>query len=516
MTIRPTDEQQAIIDAPEDRDIAVDALAGAAKTTTLELRAKAHPNQKILYVALNKAVQLEAADRFPSNVTCRTTHALAFRSHGLPYKHKLGNLRPFDVRRALNPSMPYNDSMTFAALCIEVVKNYMASADEEITEAHVPRAKAASMGMSTPDLVEEGQRLWRMICNTRNTDVAMPHDGYLKLYQLSRPDLSEKFDAIYLDEAQDTNPAMYAIFADQQNLQRVAVGDRNQSIYRFRGSMDVMSELPDAERYALTGSFRFGPEVAGVANILLGTYLNETLALRGLGEPTEVVPASVEEDVPPGNRAYLYRTNAGLFDQAVRLMDQGYEGMCWLGGIESYQMETLLDVYRLSVGQTREIKDRMVRSFDGLDALRSYAEAAEDLEIKARIKVVDEYRHKLPKKVRQLRALALDEPGHGGAPVLSTAHRCKGREFDHVILGEDFPPLVNETDAPIGDLFPLTAAHIPPNAPDAPTERDEIFLAYVAATRARKTLVVNSEIGALLRWWKQVGRGQAENATEVA
>lgn len=515
MTIRPTDEQQAIIDAPEDRDIAVDALAGAAKTTTLELRAQAHPGQRILYVALNKSVQLEARARFPNNVTCRTTHSLAFGPFGAKYKHKLGNLRPFEVRRALNPSMPYNESMTFSALCIETVKNYLASSDNEIGERHAPRAKAAGMGLAISDLVEESRRLWRMICDPDNRDVAMPHDAYLKLFQLSRPDLSTRYDAIYLDEAQDTNPAMYAIFADQQNMQRVAVGDKNQSIYRFRGSMDVMSELPDADRYALTGSFRFGPEVAGVANVLLGTYLNETLTLRGLGAPTDVIPASIEEDIPPGDRAYLYRTNAGLFDQAVRLMAQGYEGMHWLGGIESYQMETLLDVYRLSVGRHDEIKDRMVKAFPSLEALRSYADAADDLEIKARIKVVDEYRHKLPKKVKQLRALALDEPGHGGAPTLSTAHRCKGREFEHVILGEDFSSLMNATNENPLKTYPLTAAHIPPKAEETPIEHDEVFLAYVAVTRARKTLAVNSEIGALLRWW-HARQGEDEAVREMA
>lgn len=38
--------------------------------------------------------------------------------------------------------------------------------------------------------------------------VVMTHDGYLKLYQLSRPKLKD-FDCILIDEAQDLTPGMF-------------------------------------------------------------------------------------------------------------------------------------------------------------------------------------------------------------------------------------------------------------------------------------------------------------------
>ena len=34
----------------------------------------------------------------------------------------------------------------------------------------------------------------------QDTGMLMPHDGYLKLYQLSKPDLSQRFDCMLLDE----------------------------------------------------------------------------------------------------------------------------------------------------------------------------------------------------------------------------------------------------------------------------------------------------------------------------
>lgn len=41
----------------------------------------------------------------------------------------------------------------------------------------------------------------------RNPNVPMTHDGYLKLYQLYRPRLSN-YDCILIDEAQDLTPGV--------------------------------------------------------------------------------------------------------------------------------------------------------------------------------------------------------------------------------------------------------------------------------------------------------------------
>ena len=73
-----TSEQQRIVRSGAAR-LAVQAGAGAAKTTTLCAYAQARPRSRVLYVAFNKAIQLEAAARMPANVTARTTHSLARR-----------------------------------------------------------------------------------------------------------------------------------------------------------------------------------------------------------------------------------------------------------------------------------------------------------------------------------------------------------------------------------------------------------------------------------------------------
>lgn len=69
-TLTLTDEQQAVI-ALDSPTVAVNAFAGTGKTATLVAWAQARPQQKLLYIAFNKAIQLEAARRFPDNTVAQ-------------------------------------------------------------------------------------------------------------------------------------------------------------------------------------------------------------------------------------------------------------------------------------------------------------------------------------------------------------------------------------------------------------------------------------------------------------
>ena len=79
----PTPEQQDILDAvAAGGTVAISACAGTGKTSTLRLIAEQSPNRRMLYVAFNKAVQVDAAASFPKNVKARTAHALAYPRFG--------------------------------------------------------------------------------------------------------------------------------------------------------------------------------------------------------------------------------------------------------------------------------------------------------------------------------------------------------------------------------------------------------------------------------------------------
>lgn len=129
---------------------------------------------------------------------------------------------------------------------------------------------------------------------SRQGDFPVTHDTYLKLYQLSNPNLSSRYTTVLFDEAQDANPVTSALVL-RQACRVVLVGDTHQQIYRFRGADNAMQapQLENADRLWLTHSFRFGPEVAQVANRLLAlkgrhTRLPEKAVLTVFCKPNPV------------------------------------------------------------------------------------------------------------------------------------------------------------------------------------------------------------------------------------
>jgi len=80
------------------------------------------------------------------------------------------------------------------------------------------------------------QLLWAKMSDLKDLSVKMTHSGYLKLYQLSRPDLSRDYDIILLDEAQDSNPTVADVVL-RQSCPKILVGDSHQAIYSFIGKV---------------------------------------------------------------------------------------------------------------------------------------------------------------------------------------------------------------------------------------------------------------------------------------
>ena len=100
--LQPSPEQRALVDARRADpagSLRVLAFAGAGKTTALRLLAEADPSPA-LYLAYNKAAQLQARARFPAHVACRTVHSLAFRATGMAAQRNRLERRPSNVASA--------------------------------------------------------------------------------------------------------------------------------------------------------------------------------------------------------------------------------------------------------------------------------------------------------------------------------------------------------------------------------------------------------------------------------
>ncbi len=311
--LAPTPEQQAIIDAAATgKTVAISAGAGTGKTSTLRMIAEARPRTRMLYVAYNKAIQVEAEKSFPSNVTAKTAHALAYRKFGAPMRDRLNGprLRGADTARILGVRGDFGfdaerifSAAAQASLAMGMVARFCRSADTEITARHffppegLADVEATSLARR---LLPLARRAWADLTAGPKGKCHPTHDVYLKQWQLSKPSLSG-WDVILYDEAQDADPAIADVVEHQHHAQLIAVGDSAQAIYGWRGAGDFLNRVDAAHRLCLTQSWRFGQAVADEANVWLGVVGTD---MRIVGNPNRAsVLAPVLALTPPPPRA---------------------------------------------------------------------------------------------------------------------------------------------------------------------------------------------------------------------
>jgi hypothetical protein len=466
--MRPTDEQLLAVEKfRSGRPLKIAAFAGAGKTSTLKMLAEARQTKGV-YLAFNRSIAAEAKAKFPRNVDCRTTHAIAFRAvmpiYGSAPKMTTGLYARQIAEEARYNERVFRDALRLtgvhqAHLVLGTIRQFCQSADPAIALSHVP-TYGRLLGASKEVLTEvqawaqaQAMSLWSRMTDTRD-QLPLGHDGYLKVWALQRPTLAA--DYILLDEAQDTNPVVLGVLRDQR-AQIVYVGDKHQQIYEWRGAVNAMEQIPDCEEAYLTQSFRFGETIAATASQVLAT-LGERRSLRG--NPS--IHSSVGDSGQPV--AVLSRTNATVISELLlSLQESKKPHVC--GGTKDLA-RLLSDVYELKAG-----KPAVSPEFFGFQRWKDvveFSESEEGQDLKTFVQLVEQHGEgKLWSAVKQA-----EDKEEDADVILSTAHKAKGREWASVRLSGDF---MNS------------------RAGAAPAAPSEVRLFYVAMTRAQKSLIVDRE-----------------------
>jgi F-box protein, helicase, 18 len=469
-----TDEQLQVVRS-RARRLAVQAGAGAAKTTTLCAYAQERPAQRILYLAFNKAIQLEAASKMPANVMCRTTHSIAWRKakdlFGEKAGARVGSTYPSSVARA------FACTPLAASAALQSIQRWCGSLEETLGAEHVPADIAARMAdpRAIARLVELARSVWGRMTQPGGGagELKLPHDGYLKLFQMERPVL-RGFDVIAVDEAQDLNPCTFDIVR-RQKATVVMVGDAAQAIYSFRGATNALLLFDAEERLPLSRSFRFGQGIAALANALLGHFKgSDAQTLIGAGQPQKT-RLSIDTE---RSFAVIARTNAVIFEEAVGFLGLGRR-YHFVGGAESYKLEKILDTFYLSIGERSMVRDPYLKTFGSIDELAVLAEESDEPELKHLVRVVTDYGSRVPGLIDEIKSRHHDLPkeawGRFDGIFLSTAHKSKGLEFEQVWLADDYLRFFEDGR----ELGPEEV------------EQEEVNILYVALTRARAAIRLN-------------------------
>ncbi|MGI4826581.1 MAG: UvrD-helicase domain-containing protein, partial [Janthinobacterium lividum] len=242
--VQPVVEQQRAVDLfLAGGNLRIDAYAGTGKTTTLRLLAASKPG-RAFYLAFNRAIAAEAQQRFPAYVKCATTHSVAFRgvrkALGYPEWKLTEPLTPNLILEAfrLPATISFHSGLvleqrSYAAILRDGLNQFLQSSDEAPTAVHVPCYGV--LETLTPEQFTNFAEqvsghlgyLWAAMLD-RSGGLPLGHDGYLKLWALSKP--SAQADYIMVDEAQDLNPVLLDVLG-RSRCQIVYVGDPYQQIY---------------------------------------------------------------------------------------------------------------------------------------------------------------------------------------------------------------------------------------------------------------------------------------------
>lgn len=476
MTFTPTPEQETARSLfLAGGSLAIQAGAGTGKTSTLRLLAESDMHRRGQYVAFNKAIVKDSARSMPGTVTCSTAHSLAFRAVGRQYRSRLDAPRMSSMELARRLKMdpltietPFGKKVLqpgyLASLTMRAVVRFCQTADLAPSKDHVPYVDGIDLptedGRRTYGANREVRlhlepailRAWKDISDV-NGSLPFRHDHYLKLWQLSGPRIPADF--ILFDEAQDANPVMVAAVAAQEHAQLVFVGDSQQQIYEFTGAVDALDSVPAESTAYLSQSFRFGPDVAGVANRVLGMIPGAALRLKGTDSIASVVGPVAQPDV------VLTRTNATAVDTVLSAQRAGGRP-CLVGGGDEVRRfaEAAADLMN-----ERPTTHPELACFETWGQVQDYVEQdPQGSELAMLVRLVDSYG-------TDVIADALGRmPSEAGASVIvSTAHKAKGREWGSVQLAGDFCPPPKDTAD--DEQYDASAS--------------ELRLLYVAVTRAR-------------------------------
>lgn len=465
--IRPTAEQEAIIEAClTGETVVIEAGAGTGKTSTLKMVAERRGGRG-LYAAFNKPIVLAAKKDFPGHIACRTSHSLAYAAVGSAYSGRLDGPRQDADRSAQLLGVTTSAEIGAAVLgpasltrhALETVKKYCYSAEDEIQARHVPRMTGVDEPEEREQLAEAvlpiARQAWEDLQH-RAGKLHFTHDHYFKIWALGNPRLN--WDYIYLDEAQDTNPA-WAKIVREQDAQSIVVGDSNQAIYAWRGATDALASWPARHRLMLSKSWRFGRVVADEANKWL-EVLGSRMRLTG----NEAMASRLNALGVRGADAVLCRTNGEAIRQSIAAMGAGRR-VALVGGTKD--VENMAKAARdLQAGKATSHPELCM--FPTWNAVRAYAEQdAAGSDLRVWVRLIEDYG---PDEVIRITG-KMTGSEQSADMVISTAHKAKGREWEHVMIGTDFrEPKRNEDGTP------------------GSVKRDEAHLAYVAVTRAREVL----------------------------
>ena len=482
----PTAEQVAIaerIQAAKQKEkvgsFAVDAKAGSGKTTTTVACVDVMP-QRSAMVAFNKSIADELERRLNGRFPASTFHSLGLRQlrerlpKVRPDSHKIARICKDDLKYGYgyHPYADVIEHMLTNGVGIEDLKEIF---DKDLIVKAVGYSEAIlPKNMEMDQFVDRVQHVMNIMFDDQQR-ISFPEMLWLPLrLQKENKWHMQEYSYLFIDEAQDVSPIRWML-AKAVSKYRVPIGDPFQSIYGFAGAMtgafQKMIEDDQMDVLTLSTSWRCSKAVIAEAQRLIGTCIFASPdakegAVRTLHADMVLDMIHDWERENQESHVICCRTNSPLFKVAMRWIKQGkpFELRNDMADRLLKLVKKLADGAKTKIGfeqnllewkedqeeQFADVKGILNRIKEQFECIMTVLQNSEDI----------------PDVILNFEYIINSKSG----PILSTIHKTKGLEFDHVYLLRP-------------DLLPAPWV----DEADEESMQQEKNLEYVAVTRAKDT-----------------------------
>jgi len=444
-----TPEQQAFINEIDTtyNSIRLDAVAGSGKTTTLLAAAELlNPAETTIALAFNKKIQETLRERFPAFIECRTFnglgHGIWTRSRG---RMKLDSRKMGSITSDVCKERGLGDNWhEILALSAQMKKSGFIHPDlwdkqpaieGQPIDSHSLADLAAHHDIDiTLDGAEAAlEVLFRSCIEARHKRMDFDDQIYMSTY-FSSDKFWTKYDNILVDEAQDLSEMQHDMLERMSHSQTriIAVGDPNQAIYGWRGasadSMNIMSTRFNLKHMPLSVCFRCPPEIVSIAKNIVpqiqpfeGKEGGTVASLDTKWQPHDIELGSV----------VLCRNNAPLVALAFDLLTENipayFSGRNLAKGLKKVVDELDDGPLGAALVRWRDDKVEMAKANQKYDKADQYEDTFETL------KCIQEGSQSADKRTLKSNIDYLFRKEYAEDAIeLSTIHRSKGKEWDHV------------------------------------------------------------------------------------
>lgn len=428
-----------------NKNISISAGPGAGKTTTLlKLLTLVSNNKRVIFLAFNTGIVNELREKVPSNIEVSTLHALGLKYLKTFYnKVKVNTYKTYNIIKKLSEywtDVPDKKMYKYSKNIEELVnKIRLKNIDPTIENVGL---EAIEMDIAVDDTIVnraiEVLKAATEVFINNSGEVEVDFIDMINIPVNNEEVLNPDYDEVFIDESQDLNMTQQKFIKKliKPEGRFIAVGDKNQSIYKFMGAdenaYERLKSSDNTIELLLPISYRCGENIIKKANELYNVIEIPEGQHKG-----EVIENGNLQNVKE-NDFVLCRNNKPLITVYYNFIKKGIPS--YIKG-KDIGRDILALIKKLKhVSSKGELRRELLKKLEttkdslkkkGIENVDSHPQI---VSLTEKIEIIDMIASKVENVEDIEKELENIFKDNGSGVILQTIHKSKGTEADNVYI----------------------------------------------------------------------------------